>query len=102
MVYWPLKYRPSRPCSGRRARAAWIVDPVINRTAIRAARALHHHQGRDGLYFSGQYTTGFDAQESAVYSAMKVAESLAPASHPLRSLRARLRASGLAGVSYDL
>ncbi len=76
--------------------------PVINRTAIQSARALHRHQGRGGLYFSGQYTTGFDAQESAVYSAIKVAESLAPASHTLHSLKARLRASGLAGVSYDL
>jgi predicted NAD/FAD-binding protein len=92
----------------RRADPAHILlerrfhHPVINRTAIQAARALRRHQGRDGLYFSGQYTTGFDAQESAVYSAMKVAESLAPASHTLRSLKARLRASGLAGISYDL
>ncbi len=92
----------------RRADPAHILlerrfhHPVINRTAIRAARDLRRHQGRDGLYFSGQYTTGFDAQESAVYSAMKAAESLAPASHTLRSLKARLRASGLAGISYDL
>jgi predicted NAD/FAD-binding protein len=76
--------------------------PLINRSAIQAARALRRHQGRHGLYFSGQYTTGFDAQESAVYSAMKVADSLAPTSHTLRSLKARLRASGLAGISYDL
>jgi predicted NAD/FAD-binding protein len=76
--------------------------PVINRSAIQAARELRRHQGRHGLYFSGQYTTGFDAQESAVYSAMKVAESLAPASPTLRSLKTRLRASGIAGISYDL
>jgi predicted NAD/FAD-binding protein len=92
----------------RRADPAHILlerrfqHPVISRTAIQAARALRRHQGRDGLYFSGQYTTGFDAQESAVYSAIKVADSLAPASHTLRSLKARLRASGLAGISYDL
>jgi predicted NAD/FAD-binding protein len=92
----------------RRADPAHILlerrfhHPVINRSAIQAARALRRHQGRDGLYFSGQYTTGFDAQESAVYSAIKVADSLAPASHTLRSLKARLRASGLAGISYDL
>jgi predicted NAD/FAD-binding protein len=92
----------------RRADPAHILlerrfqHPVINRTAIEAARALRGHQGRHGLYFSGQYTTGFDAQESAVYSAIKVAESLVPASHTLRSLKARLRASGLAGISYDL
>jgi predicted NAD/FAD-binding protein len=76
--------------------------PQINRAAIEAARALHRWQGRDGLYFSGQYTTGFDSQESAVYSAMKVAESLAPGSRSLASLQRRLRAHGRAGISYDL
>ncbi len=76
--------------------------PLINRSTIQAARALRRLQGRDGLYFSGQYTTGFDSQESAVYSAMKVAESLAPGSHTLASLKTLLAARGRAGISYDL
>ena len=76
--------------------------PLITQSTIKAARALRPLQGRDGLYFSGQYTTGFDSQESAVYSAMKVAESLAPASRTLASLKALLAARGLAGISYDL
>jgi predicted NAD/FAD-binding protein len=76
--------------------------PVISRSAIQAARALRRLQGRDGLYFSGVYTTGFDSQESAVYSAMEVAESLAPGSRTLESLKTRLAARGLAGISYDL
>jgi predicted NAD/FAD-binding protein len=76
--------------------------PLISRSTIQAARALRPLQGRDGLYFSGQYTTGFDSQESAVYSAMKVAESLAPHSQTLASLKMRLAARGLAGISYDL
>jgi predicted NAD/FAD-binding protein len=76
--------------------------PVISRSAIQAARALGPLQGRHGLYFSGVYTTGFDSQESAVYSAMKAAESLAPSSQTLASLKRRLTARGLAGVSYDL
>jgi predicted NAD/FAD-binding protein len=76
--------------------------PLISRSTIQAARALHRLQGRHGLYFSGQYTTGFDSQESAVYSAMKVAESLAPASQTLRSLKTLLAARGRAGISYDL
>ena len=75
--------------------------PHIGRSTIHAARALRPLQGRDGLYFSGVYTTGFDSQESAVYSAMKVAASLAPASHTLTSLKMNLRARGLAGISYD-
>jgi predicted NAD/FAD-binding protein len=76
--------------------------PLISRSTIRAARALRPLQGHDGLYFSGQYTTGFDTQESAVYSAMKVAESLAPRSRSLASLKALLAARGRAGISYDL
>ena len=76
--------------------------PLITRSTIRAARALRPLQGRDGLYFSGQYTTGFDTQESAVYSGMKVAESLAPRSHVLASLKRLLAARGRAGISYDL
>jgi predicted NAD/FAD-binding protein len=76
--------------------------PIISAPAVRAARALEPLQGRLGLYFSGQYTTGFDSQESAVYSAMKVAEALAPGSRRLRSLKARLAANGLADVSYEL
>lgn len=76
--------------------------PLISRSTIQAARALRPLQGRDGLYFSGQYTTGFDSQESAVYSAMKVAESLAPGSRTLASLKKLLAARGLAGITYDL
>ena len=76
--------------------------PLITRSTIKAARALRPLQGRKGLYFSGQYTTGMDLQESAVYSAMQVAEELAPGSPALASLHARLAARGRAGISYDL
>jgi uncharacterized protein len=71
--------------------------PLISRSTIRAARALRPLQGRHGLYFSGQYTTGFDSQESAVYSAMKVAESLAPGSRTLASLKTLLAAAWTRG-----
>ena len=76
--------------------------PLITRSTIRAARALRPHQGRHGLYFSGHYTTGMDLQESALYSAMQVAEALAPGSRRLASLNTRLAARGRAGISYDL
>lgn len=76
--------------------------PLINRQAIAAARALRPLQGRDGLYFSGTYTTGTDLQETAVYSAMQVAEAIAPASPTLTALQSRLRARGLGSVSYAL
>ena len=68
--------------------------PLITRSPIAAARALRPLQGRRGLYFSGQYTTGTDLQETAVYSAMKVAEALAPGSRTLASLKARLARAG--------
>src|SRR4051812_4698630 len=76
--------------------------PLISRSTIKAARALRPLQGRKGLYFSGQYTTGMDLQESALYSAMQVAGALAPGSRTLASLETRLSARGRAGISYDL
>jgi predicted NAD/FAD-binding protein len=76
--------------------------PLITLPAIEAARALRPLQGRGGLYFSGQYTTGMDLQESAVWSAMQVAEALAPASRTLQALKERLALAGRAGVSYGL
>lgn len=76
--------------------------PLITRSTIKAARALRAHQGRHGLYFSGHYTTGMDLQESALYSAMRVAEELAPDSRTLASLNTLLSARGRAGISYDL
>jgi uncharacterized protein len=76
--------------------------PLIGPRAIAAARALRPLQGRHGLYFSGAYTTGADLQETALYSAMKVAETLAPASPNLAALKARMRTNGIAGISYDL
>lgn len=76
--------------------------PQISQSTIEAARALRPLQGQGGLYFSGQYTTGFDSQESAVYSAMKVAEALAPGSQNLASLKTLLAVRGRAGISYDL
>ena len=76
--------------------------PLITRRAIAAARALRPLQGRDGLYFSGAYTTGTDLQETAVYSAMKVAEAVAPTSPTLASLQARMAANGIDDISYDL
>ena len=79
-----------------------FTHPLITGAAIEAARGLRPWQGRGGLYFSGQYTTGMDLQESAVFSAMRVAGSLAPRSPTLASLQARLAARGRAGVAYDL
>jgi uncharacterized protein len=76
--------------------------PLITPDVIRATRSLAGVQGRNGLYFAGQHTTGFDLQEAAVYSAMKVADHLAPTSSTLAALRTRLASAGQSGISYDL
>lgn len=76
--------------------------PLITPRAVAAARALRPLQGRGGLHFSGAYTTGSDLQETALFSAMRVAEALAPASPKLVALRRRMRANGIDGISYDL
>jgi predicted NAD/FAD-binding protein len=76
--------------------------PLITADAIAASRALRTFQGKNGLYFSGQYTTGVDAQETALWSAMQVAKALAPASPELASFNARLAQRGRTGISYDL
>jgi predicted NAD/FAD-binding protein len=88
---------PSRILLERR-----FEHPLITLEAIAAARALRPLQGRNGLYFGGQHTTGVDLQETAVYSAIKVAEMLAPTSARLAALRARLQLRGRTGISYDL
>jgi predicted NAD/FAD-binding protein len=89
--------RPARVLLERR-----FNHPLITASTIHAARAMGRLQGHHSLYFSGQYTCGFDSQESAVYAAMKVAESVAPASHSLASLKALLAARGRANISYAL
>jgi predicted NAD/FAD-binding protein len=76
--------------------------PLISPDAIAAARALRPHQGRNGVYFSGAYTTGSDLQETALWSAMQVAAAVAPRSRTLAALRARLAANGLGAISYAL
>ncbi|HEY0715838.1 MAG TPA: FAD-dependent oxidoreductase, partial [Polyangia bacterium] len=76
--------------------------PLITPATVRAARGLGEWQGRNGIYFGGQHTTGTDMQDSALFSAMKVAEALAPKSPALSAFQARLRLRGRADVSYAL
>ncbi len=80
----------------------WFKHPLLSQATIDAATALRPLQGQGGLFFSGIYTNGFDSQESAVYSAMQVAESLAPGSPTLASLKALLAVRGLSGIAYNL
>jgi hypothetical protein len=67
---------------------------------LRATRELVRWQGYRGLYFSGQFTTLTDLQETALHSAMSVARALSPTSRPLQALEHRLASAGRADVSY--
>jgi predicted NAD/FAD-binding protein len=55
--------------------------------AIKAQRVLATQQGRGGLWFAGGYTLPFDSQETALLSAMTVAEGLGGGSVRTRQLR---------------
>ena len=57
---------------------------------LRAQRALATHQGTAGVWFAGGFTHPFDSQETALLSAITVAEALAPDSANLETLRALL------------
>ena len=55
--------------------------------AIRAQRVLATQQGRGGLWFAGGYTLPFDSQETALLSAMTVAEGLGGGNARTQQLR---------------
>jgi predicted NAD/FAD-binding protein len=55
---------------------------------IAAQAALRALQGAGGVWFAGGYTRPYDAQETALLSAMDVAAALAPDSTRLAALRA--------------
>jgi hypothetical protein len=56
---------------------------------IRAQRLLATQQGRGGLWYAGGYTLPFDSQETALLSALTVAEGLVGGSARMRQLRRR-------------
>jgi predicted NAD/FAD-binding protein len=76
--------------------------PHITTDVIHASRDLRAWQGKRGLYFSGQYTTGMDLQEGALFSAMQTALALSPRSATLRSFQRKLQADRKDGISYFL
>jgi len=67
--------------------SADFLHVVPSPDSIRAQRLLATQQGRGGLWFAGGYTLPFDSQETALLSAMTVAEGLAAASARTRLLR---------------
>jgi uncharacterized protein len=60
------------------------AKPTIN--YFKAQELLAPLQGRDNLWFAGMYTTGIDSHESAIVSAVKIAEKLSPQSARLVQL----------------
>lgn len=74
--------------TGRSALPTQVLHEVHYRhflptpAALRAQAALAQLQGRDGLWIAGGYTRAFDAQETALQSALDVAAGLLPAARP--------------------
>jgi hypothetical protein len=78
-------------------------SPSYAQTAAPRKRVAIIGAGAGGIStFAGQYTTGVDLQETALFSAMQVAASLSPESASLNTLRARLSQAGQGAVSYAL
>jgi predicted NAD/FAD-binding protein len=69
--------------------SADFVHVVPSPDGIRAQRLLATQQGRGGLWYAGGYTLPFDSQETALLSALTVAEGLAGGSARTRQLRRR-------------
>lgn len=76
--------------------------PLSTPRTLGAARDMMAHQGERNLYFAGSFTTITDLQETALYSGLKVAESLNPDGPELTSFKQRLADDDLLGVSYDI
>ena len=81
---------------------ASFKHPLLTPDAIQASRSLQSWQGRDGLWFSGQFTCGCDLQESAFFAGTEIAAALAPQSQRLSNYKLRLQAKGLNSVDYAL
>lgn len=52
--------------------------PLITPGFIQAQSELQGYNGHDGLWFAGSHVFDVDSQESALYSALVIAEALAP------------------------
>lgn len=61
---------------------------LIDGGTLAGQQELAGLQGRDGIWFAGAWTRPFDAQETALLSAMQVAEALAPDGARLAALKA--------------
>jgi uncharacterized protein len=60
--------------------------PKVTRAYFEAQRALRGMQGQDNVWLAGVYTHDVDCHESAVLSAVHVAEHFVPATERLRAL----------------
>lgn len=76
--------------------------PLITPSVVEATRKLLSWQGTNGLWFAGQYTTGVDLQETAFYSALRVARKLCQDSKRLNDFSRFIKAKNLDHISYDV
>jgi predicted NAD/FAD-binding protein len=114
-TFWLGAYRRD-PVTGAPVRLfkSWATHRPIAPESIRAERTFHHllltpeavrsaadlgtWQGRDGLFFAGHFTRVTDLQETALESAIEVAEALDADSPNLQALRLTVRGIVSVGV----
>ena len=65
---------------------ATYVHPKVNAHYFRAQAGLAEMQGKNRLWLAGTYTNDIDCHESAIVSALRIAEALAPGSARLKQL----------------
>jgi uncharacterized protein len=66
------------------------MHPTIDSTYFKVQRELESFQGQNHLWFAGVYTYGVNSHESAIRSAVRVAQHLAPGSVRLAELESGL------------
>jgi predicted NAD/FAD-binding protein len=74
---------------------------VMRKHHLRVQRAIEEFNGTKGLWLAGMYTRGSDFHESAVRSAIRVADSIAPMAPWLTKLKAAVPAAYWPGVSHS-
>lgn len=79
-----------------------FLHPVDTPAMLSAIKEFERWQGHDGLFFAGHFTTITDLQETALWSAMQIGETLNPADTRLQALRHRLEAKGDANLDYSI
>ncbi|MDX6292029.1 MAG: uncharacterized protein QOH50_1104 [Kribbellaceae bacterium] len=85
-------HRRETPTPSQVLATADYWHPNITPGFINAQKSLNTIQGQNGIWFAGTHTYDVDSQESALVSACKVAQGLAPGTARLTALNPNIKA----------